>query len=147
MKPARPVRPEAPAREEKRPILVVDDDAGHRLACRDLLEDAGYVVEEASNGEEALKRLIDPTKVAPALVVLDLSMPVMDGWELLAVMTSYTRLQSMPVVLISAHEPRQDPGVHRGISAFLRKPYDAEELRELAETLAPQQLPSSEVYL
>ena len=119
-----------------RPILIVDDDLDHRFACRDLLIDNGYVVQEAGDGKKALARLVDPAEQPPCLILLDLSMPLMDGWQLLAIMKSYLRLQSIPVVLISAQEPLLDPVQHGTIAAYLRKPADADELLALAAKFA-----------
>jgi CheY-like chemotaxis protein len=127
----------AGAPESTAPILIVDDEVEHRLNCRELLEDEGYAVEEAGDGERALARLIDRTRPQPAVVLLDLSMPIMDGWELLAIMKSYTRLRSIPVVLVSAHEPRLNPVRHGAISAYLHKPYSAADLLRVVAQFAP----------
>ena len=61
-------------------ILVVDDDSDLREALRDALTDAGFGVETGQNGEEGLKKAIE---IKPNLILLDLVMPVMDGWEFL----------------------------------------------------------------
>jgi CheY-like chemotaxis protein len=121
-----------PSSRARRPILIVDDDIDHRLACRELLEDNGYVVQEAGDGKKALARLVDPAQVEPCMVLLDLSMPLMDGWQLLAIMKSYLRLHEIPVVLISAQEPLLDPVQHGTIAAYLRKPHDMDDLLALA---------------
>ena len=115
-----------------RPILIVDDDLDHRHTCRELLEEHGYTVQEAGDGKKALARLVDPAEAQPCLVLLDLSMPLMDGWQLLAIMKSYLRLHSIPVVLISAQEPLLDPLEHGTIAAYLPKPHNADELLALA---------------
>jgi CheY-like chemotaxis protein len=81
-------------------ILVVDDDADIRDSLRFALELEGYAVETASNGEEGWRRLrSDP---APALVLLDLAMPVLDGAGLLALIRGDPRLRRLPVLLITA---------------------------------------------
>lgn len=61
-------------------ILVVDDDSGIRETLKDLLELEGYHVSTAANGQEGLQRL---SQITPCLVLLDLMMPVMNGWEVL----------------------------------------------------------------
>jgi CheY-like chemotaxis protein len=121
-----------PQSSASRPILLVDDDLDHRYACRELLEEHGYTVQEAGDGKKALARLLDPVEVAPCLVLLDLSMPLMDGWQLLAIMKSYLPLHAIPVVLISAQEPLLDPVLHGAIAAHVRKPADPDELLALA---------------
>ncbi|HEY0708462.1 MAG TPA: response regulator [Polyangia bacterium] len=117
-------------------ILIVDDDLDHRMACRDLLEENGYVVQERGDGQKALARLLDTSEAKPALVLLDLSMPLMDGWQLLTVMKRHARLHQIPVVLISADEPKLDPEKHAPVSAYLRKPINSHRLLALTATYA-----------
>ena len=114
-----------------KPVLVVDDDAEHRRVCREWLEDEGYTVVQAADGKEALDYVIDRRNILPCLIVLDLSMPLVTGWEFLAITKGYVRLASIPVVLISGHEPNLDPVRHGTIAAFLRKPYDGTQLLAL----------------
>jgi CheY-like chemotaxis protein len=114
-------------------VLIVDDDENHRLALSEALTEQGYRVEQAANGKEALERLVHRNLEMPAVVLLDLSMPVMTGWELMAILRSYVRLASFPVVLISGHEPQLDPVEHGTIAAFLRKPYDLATLLQAIE--------------
>ncbi|HEY0711763.1 MAG TPA: response regulator [Polyangia bacterium] len=118
-------------------IFIVDDDLDHTAICRELLEARGYLVEEVGDGRKALARLLDPDREQPALILLDLSMPLMDGWQFLAIMKSYIRLHLVPVVLISAEEPRLEPERHGTIAAQLRKPYDAEQLLAIASRYVP----------
>jgi CheY-like chemotaxis protein len=121
-------------------ILIVDDDPDYRLACRWLLERQGYRVLEAADGRMALHILTSARTVHPALILLDLSMPIMDGRQFLTVLRSYARLQAIPVILISANHPDLDLALHGAIAGHLRKPYDpAELLRLLAESTAPRQ--------
>jgi CheY-like chemotaxis protein len=119
-------------------ILIVEDDLDNRWTCRELLEEHGYTVEEAGDGKKALKRLTDPSLDRPTLILLDLSMPLMDGWQMLAIMKSYEGLQRIPVILCSANEPSLDPVHHGTIAAHLRKPYPAAELLGLVTKLAPR---------
>jgi CheY-like chemotaxis protein len=118
-------------------ILIVEDDLDNRWSCRELLEEHGYTVEEAGDGKKALKRLTDPSLDRPSLILLDLSMPLMDGWQMLAIMKGYEGLQELPVILCSANEPSLDPVRHGTIAAYLRKPYPAAELLALVTKLAP----------
>jgi CheY-like chemotaxis protein len=119
------------------PVLIVDDDDDHRAGIREVLEDEGYSVVEAADGRQALDYVTDPHKPQPVLILLDLSMPVMTGWELLAIIKSYTRLASIPVILISGQEPMLDPRKHGTIVDFLRKPYNVDTLMRLVAIQVP----------
>ena len=116
--------------------MVVDDDPELRWMCRQLLEAEGHAVVEAPDGREALLYLMNQEQAQPCLILLDLSMPVMDGWEFLAIIKSYVRLHEVPVVLISALEPSLDPIRHGTIAAYLRKPCDPKEVVKLAARYA-----------
>jgi CheY-like chemotaxis protein len=117
-----------------RPVLIIDDDRDHRTAMRELLEDNGYKAVEAANGRQALDFLTGPPTLQPCLLVLDLNMPVMSGTELLAIVKSYLRLATIPVVLVSAHEPPAFDSITRAaVVASLRKPYRTDDLLALVE--------------
>lgn len=120
------------------PILVVDDVSDIRAACRDLLEEAGYSVAEAVDGLDALRRLRDPEIETPGLILLDLAMPVMDGWELLAILRTDQTLNLIPVILLSASEPNLDPARHKPAAAHLRKPCDLQLLLQHVQRLSGQ---------
>ena len=100
-------------------ILVVDDNADARETLADILMIAGYVVSQAENGKVALEIAAERR---PALMLLDLMMPVMSGWEVVAAMRGEASLQSVPVVIVSAatSPPRDLP--------VLRKPVGVDEL-------------------
>jgi CheY-like chemotaxis protein len=85
---------------EEHKILVVDDDADIREVLREVLTESGHRVETASNGLEALEILRGG--VSPCLVLLDLMMPVMDGYLFLAEHRSDPTLSSIPIAVISA---------------------------------------------
>lgn len=84
-------------------ILLVEDDHDIRVAVRQSLEMAGYLVQSAPNGRDAL-RLIK--KQIPDLIILDMVMPLMDGEEFLRLKNSDETLKAIPVVLISAYEEK-----------------------------------------
>jgi CheY-like chemotaxis protein len=114
-------------------VLLVDDDDDVRRALRPIIELQGHAVIEASNGAEALQRLrSDPL---PQLIVLDLQMPVMDGWSLLAERNRDPVLRSIPVIVVSAHDD-----VERRVSAarasYVRKPFLPSSLVATIERLA-----------
>ena len=87
----------------KKPILVVDDDAEVRGAVTDLLEANGYAVVPASNGQEALDEL-KMQEVRPALILLDLMMPIMDGQAFCAEQQADPSLRDIPVLVFSAFD-------------------------------------------
>jgi signal transduction histidine kinase/DNA-binding response OmpR family regulator len=84
-----------------RPVLVVDDDAGLRQLLRRMLEPEGYAVIEAENGRVALERLRD---VSPSVVLLDLMMPEMDGFEFVAAFRRHESWRAIPIVVITARD-------------------------------------------
>jgi CheY-like chemotaxis protein len=81
-------------------VLVVDDDASFRSALREYLETEGYSVSEAANGLAALGRLRDGLR--PSVIVFDLMMPVMDGWDFRDWQLNDPDLRNIPVVLVTA---------------------------------------------
>jgi CheY-like chemotaxis protein len=81
-------------------ILVVDDDDDFREALSEVLGEAGYPVQGAENGEVALKRV---AVEAPGIVLLDLKMPVLDGWGVMDRMRGDARSSAVPVLILSAY--------------------------------------------
>jgi CheY-like chemotaxis protein len=96
-------------------LLVVDDDRDTRELLREALENEGFTVVVAANGFEAMTKLEERP---PRLVLLDLMMPVLDGWQLLERMREHPELQRVPVCVLSALE--QDPP--GGVEYVLQKP-------------------------
>lgn len=82
-------------------ILLAEDDQPLREAMRELLVDAGYSVEAVSNGRDALEYIQD-SEQPPKLILLDLMMPIMDGWQFLDEQQKTPRTASIPVVVLSA---------------------------------------------
>lgn len=109
-------------------VLVVDDDPDLLDVVRFALEGEGFDVETAENGEQALAYL--RTGVRPALVLLDLMMPVMNGWKFLDEIAKTPSLRPVPVVVLSAAERVEVPA---GAVAFARKPIDLGSLVEVIE--------------
>jgi signal transduction histidine kinase/CheY-like chemotaxis protein len=83
------------------PILLVEDDPATRSMMRTLLEKAGCVVTEAENGEIALASM---ARARPSLIFLDLMMPVMDGFEFADIVRAHAEWQSIPIVVVTAHD-------------------------------------------
>ena len=115
-------------------VLVVDDDAGLREFVRVNLELEGYTVREASSAEDALDAIEDQ---APALVLLDVVMPGVDGWQMLQRMQE--RYGSIPVIMFSGKvDPASaDDAEQRGARGFIGKPFDPRQLIERAKQLVP----------
>jgi CheY-like chemotaxis protein len=87
------------------PVLVVDDDAGLRELLRRMLEPEGYAVVEAENGRVALERLRD---VSPSVILLDLMMPEMDGFEFVAEFRRHEAWRAIPIVVVTAKDLSQE---------------------------------------
>lgn len=113
-----------------RTVLVVDDEAAILHLVRMVLEDEGYEVAAARDGREAWA-LLTEGGLEPDLVVTDLMMPHMDGWEFCRRMQADERLRSIPVVLMSAiaHPSRKDCN----FSAALGKPFEVDALVRVVE--------------
>ena len=104
----------------KRRLMIVDDDASVRESLKKVLEDAGYEVVLASDAEEAEVRF-DPQEIS--LLVLDLNLPVRDGWDVLEHVNSCAPL--LPVILITGLVDQLATRSIPGASALLEKPVDA----------------------
>jgi CheY-like chemotaxis protein len=110
-------------------ILVVEDDPDIRGALRMLLRLGGHFVATAENGAAALAWL--RAHGEPCLVLLDLMMPVMDGWQLRRVMLEDPSLARVPVIIVSAVEDLDREKEALRAVAFLRKPLQVADLRRL----------------
>jgi len=116
-------------------VLVVDDDPGIRESLGDLLRAEGYGVRVAENGAAALE--VMRTEPRPDVVVLDLMMPVMSGWEVLEEVDADTSLRLMPIVVASAMSaPMASPGRRGGVRMSLPKPLDVDLLLSALVDLA-----------
>jgi CheY-like chemotaxis protein len=116
----------------ERQILVVDDDYGIRSVVDDLLTDEGYAVKTAGNGRQALEIL---ETWQPELILLDLSMPEMNGWTFLAHQQADPALARIPVIVMSAHYNLGGGAALDSAAAVMPKPFDVERLLDLITTL------------
>jgi len=107
-------------------LLVVEDDDALRHALASLLRDEGYAAAEAANGAEALAYLRHEGE--PDLILLDLLMPVMDGWEMRRQQLQDPALSGIPVLLMSASERVLAQSAALGVSGFVMKPFEVEAL-------------------
>jgi CheY-like chemotaxis protein len=114
-----------------RTVLLVDDDEDTRAALGELLEEHGYHVAPASNGQEAHDYLLSHPR--PSCMVLDLWMPVMDGWTL-AAEVEQGRLPTVPMMVITAAESHWGYPIHPRY--VLRKPLDSGKFLGMVDALA-----------
>ena len=113
-------------------VLVVDDDEDTRSCVCTVLEEEGYVVASAKNGREALEQLARIDR--PSLVLLDLMMPVMSGWDVLEAFKASPMLAGLPVVVFTAagDSSVSDRGLKKPV---LRKPIDLDLLLEMVNKI------------
>jgi CheY-like chemotaxis protein len=127
VQPRRPAEGDRTGVDASRFVLVVDDDPDLLEVTSFVIETEGMAVQTARNGEEALALLRAGRQ--PWLVLLDLMMPVMNGWEFLAAIANDPLLVGLPVVVLTAAEHAQIPGALEVLS----KPMDLKELLRVVE--------------
>lgn len=108
-------------------IFVVEDDEGIRNGLQELLESAGYKVETANDGKEALDRL-EASASLPALIILDLMLPVMDGYQFREKQEFNPRLASIPVVITTAGGDIESKALNLGAKGHLKKPFSLDDI-------------------
>jgi CheY-like chemotaxis protein len=113
-------------------VLVVDDDDTIRMAVAEVLDDEGYEVITATNGAEALEQV---RTARPDAVVLDLMMPVMNGWEFMEACRKDERCDGTPVLVMSAYRKLAETAPNLGANACIAKPFDLEVLLGAVERL------------
>jgi CheY-like chemotaxis protein len=109
---------------ERRGVLIVEDNADIQQAIVQVLEDEGYEVRVASNGREALDALRSPDIPLPRVILLDLMMPVMDGWAFRAEQVADPTLSDIPVIVLTADGNATEKVAHLDVAGSLRKPVD-----------------------
>lgn len=107
-------------------VLVIDDEFGIVDSLSEVLSERGFTVTSASNGKDALRRVMERR---PDLILLDYMMPVMDGQEMLRQLQADAELRQIPVVMMSA-VPRSSLPQTCTPAGFLRKPFDLDGLFE-----------------
>ena len=137
-------------------VLVVDDEEQNRALLRDPLEARGYEVAEAENGMEALQKI---AARPPDVILLDLMMPKMDGFEVCRHLRKDARTAHLPILMITALSERGDRllGIHAGANDFLNKPIDIHDVilrvgnavyaKRLRDQLLAEQLRSEQLLL
>jgi len=127
-----PARPKAPL------VMVVDDSLTVRRVTQRLLEREGYRVQLAKDGQDALDRL---SGELPQVILSDIEMPRMDGFDLLRSLRATPRLADVPVIMITSRlaQKHRDYAAELGANHYLGKPYAEDELLRLVGRYAPQQ--------
>jgi CheY-like chemotaxis protein len=113
-------------------ILIVDDEPQIRALLADILTEEGYTVDTATNGQDAINYL-QTTGVPPCMIVLDLMMPIMDGWQFRAIQQHDPTLAQIPVVVISARPDLVRAATSLGVTEVLSKPIDLDSLLTTVE--------------
>jgi excisionase family DNA binding protein len=113
-------------------VLVVDDDERLREFIRVNLERDGYLVREAGNAEEGLRALEEEP---PDLILLDVMMPHVDGWEMLRAVQEQHGVEAIPVIMYSGKVDEAAEAARRGARAFIGKPFDPGQLLEATKQL------------
>src|SRR5580692_7257310 len=117
-------------------VLIAEDNAVNRELLRELLEARGYTVFEACDGQEALNMI---EQAQPELLLMDIGMPVLDGFAVIRKIRENPRLAPLPVVAVTAYAMRgdQEKILNSGFDGYLSKPLNPSSLaEELARVLA-----------
>jgi CheY-like chemotaxis protein len=111
-------------------VLLVEDTEDNRFMMRRLLEMTGYRVVEAMNGEEAV-RLAEAE--SPQLILMDLSLPVIDGLAATRLIRKLPRFEVIPIIAVSAHDTSdfRMEAIQAGCNSYITKPIDFNELEQL----------------
>ena len=120
------------AAESRATILVVDDNSDNVEILRAFLESRGFAISEARDGRTALARL---EEIKPDLVLLDVMMPGMDGWEVCRVIKQHPQLGDTKVVMVTAKGGFEDKfeGLRSGADDYVVKPVDFKDLMDKVE--------------
>jgi two-component system cell cycle response regulator DivK len=120
--------------DEQVKVLLVEDTEDNRFMMRRLLEMAGYRVVEATNGEEAVKVARGES---PRLILMDLSLPVIDGLAATRLIRKLPDFQRTPIIAVSAHDTSdfQLEAIEAGCNSYITKPIDFNELEQLIAQL------------
>ena len=115
-------------------LLLVDDEPGLREAVQAYLEDSGYIVQVASSAKDAWEFL---QQQLPDLVISDVMMPQVDGYQFLKQMRDDDRFKATPVIFLTARGMKADriSGYNAGCDAYLSKPFDPDELIAIVQNL------------
>ncbi len=110
-------------------ILYIEDDPSNRLLVRRILEAEGYVIKEAVSGQAGLEMA---TQVNPALILLDINLPEIDGYDLARKFRDTPGLQQVPILALTANVMKGDRerSLEAGCNGYIQKPIDVDRLPE-----------------
>lgn len=116
--------------DEPLTVLLVEDTEDNRFMMRRLLEMSGYRVVEATNGEDAVKIA---EAVSPGLILMDLSLPMIDGLAATRLIRKLPKLKKTPIIAVSAHDTSDflEEALDAGCNSYITKPIDFNELEQL----------------
>jgi DNA-binding response OmpR family regulator len=125
-------------------VLVIDDEPGIRSLVKMILETAGHRVYEAGTGEVGLSRI---NETDPDMVLLDIRLPDIDGWEVLRRLRGARMLTSLKVVMMSAHSSghTMQRAIQEGCKGYVVKPFSHDQLLAQVEEGDPEVPPDREV--
>jgi len=115
-------------------VLLVEDDPTSAALVRNLLQNHGYEVTEAGHGKEAWYKMTPDCR--PCLIVCDVMMPEMDGFNLYKNLRQNTETEKIPVIIISSRKAMADTFLSMGVDEFMAKPLDTKKFLEAAHTLS-----------
>src|SRR5918998_249524 len=123
-----------PGHTEARTVLVVDDDGDTRRVVRWMLEQKGYAVIEAADGRQAVAAAVSQR---PDLILMDLLMPVLDGFDAVRQVREHEELRAVPVIAMTARDAAtsRDRAEGLGFNQYLSKPLDFLRLNVVIEKL------------
>lgn len=136
------MRPQRAGHSVRR-IVVVDDEPSVGVAVRDLLVPDGFEVDTPLDPQAALPELL---RSAPDLVILDVNMPGMSGWELCSLLRRQSTTRTVPVLFLTGRQEVRDriTAMQVGGSDYLSKPFGADELRRKVRSLLKDRPPTEE---
>jgi len=125
--------------QQKKKVLIVDDGITMRMYYRDVLEKAGFIVEEAANGVEGLEKMLADRF---DLAVVDINMPKMNGYEFVRQLRKDPASQSIPVMTVSTEDQERDKvkAYEAGANFYMVKPIRPDELEQVARLFTGQAL-------
>ena len=123
----------------ERTVLIIEDEKLIIVSTQMVLEAAGFRVESATNGEEGISKARD---LSPDLILLDIMMPGIDGWETLTRLKRDPDTSTVPVIIFTAREHTRghQKSTEMGAADYFRKPFEPDELIELVEKHVSQKI-------
>jgi len=125
--------------KSNRPILLVEDDHVDILTIKRALKEIAVAnpVVSCENGEDALAYLRDPASERPCIILLDLNMPIMNGFEFLHLAKGDEQLRAIPVIVLTTSEEQQDKvnSFNLGVSGYMAKPVDYRRFVEMMRSI------------